>query len=1660
MRILTALAVVSMGAPSLHAAVAGTIEVGFNPNINAQVIALATQPDGKIIISGPFTMIGNTPRKGIARLNADGSLDTTFDPGTNVGARCIAVQPDGKILNGGARLNANGSVEGTGFFSNLPGPLPEITCIALQQDGKILIGGAFATIGGIPHGNIARLNPNGTVDTSFNVSTQKSVKSIAVQPDGKILVGTYGVHRISSTGVLETTGPFAESANIIQGAVNALLVQPDGKILVGANTITEERRFSRLNADGSLDPSFDVGAGVSGLVFSIARQVDGKILIAGNISQVNGQPRGNIARLNANGSVEGTATFNAGTLGPIAVVALQPDGGIVLGGAFTQVNGEPRKGVVRLGNDAATESLTTPYPTRVKWLRGGSAVDINQATFELSTDGGVHWSLLGSAVQIPGGWQRSGLSLPAAGLIRARAPTARGLIESVVAIDYPVAGILEPGFQPNINNFVDAIATQPDGKIIIAGTFTKVGEIARNRIARLNADGTLDMTFDPGTGLNAPASYVAVQPDGKILIAGAFFSVNGQGRNSVARLNANGSVEDTATFNIGSGPNAAVFSMALQPDGKILIGGLFDAVDGQPRQHLARLNSNGSVDAAFNTPMAHYVSSIAIQPDKRILIGGLDGLIRLSSTGVPETATTFAEDAIRGVVSALLVQADGKILVGGTFNIPDNFITRLNTDGTPDAGFDPGTGATGTVYSIVRQVDGKIVIGGDFSKVDGQVRGHIARLAANGHLESTDTFNVGTTNGAVVALQGDGKILLGGFTKVNDQTMTGLVRLENDEGTQRLTTATAMFVRWLRGGSAVEINQATFELSTDGGANWSLLGSGTKIAGSWELFGLSLPANGLIRARGTTAGGNSNLSFGLVESVTPLDFKTDPPVLTEPISGMKYGHALSVVYTLPENALPGSVGLAFKNSPHPGGVTFGTAGESAGLHSFTFDAANPTASEAIVGGAKIQDGTYNVTLSYKDETGHMEATSAVVTNVTVDTTPPLLTLPGPITVEAEFNGGARVDFTVGASDGLDPSPVVSALPASGSQFGIGMTTVVVTATDWAGNTKTGFFTVTVQDTTKPVILAPVGGFTPLDITAAADGSAVLPDYRDQARTSDAGDVLFVSQSPPAGTPILFGKTLVTLTAHDHAGNTQSISFEVVVHFDGPRVQGLAATGGDVPGAGVDPRIPEGAKFKSVGVPAVADDRSVAFLGKWSEGTDGVETGIFVGNPPVLLVETGDEAPGIDGALFKTLQDPLIAPDGSVAFRGTVSGAGINTTNDEGVWLFSNGSHRLVLREGEQIAGVGSALKSIAGLSLRNGELLATGRLALVAKLVDETNDSVLLRVTAWCASNVLVREGDSLDLDDGYPASAIQTIQCLVPAPGSPGQGRWHGDGEAIAKVTLKNGRSVILGLAADGTILRSLATGDGVQNLPARVFWKRLNLPAIAPGGQSAVARGVLGTFAAPGLPPLVTAGNDVVLVHSANAATPFSVFVREGSPAPGGGGAKFSGFLDPVVNDAGQVAFSATVAGSGVSTANNTGIWWGAPASLELLARTNSLVPGPDGEPIAAKWNSFVSLVLPSGPDAGPIFIARIRGADAGLDRNLGVWGVDSSGRLRQLLRTGDVIDGKAVIGIQAFSDVPGASGGARGFNARGSIGVRVAFAGGGQAVVRIDIPEGAGG
>ncbi|MEI7732441.1 MAG: immunoglobulin domain-containing protein [Verrucomicrobiota bacterium] len=994
----------------------GSLDASFNPNADSYVNCVAVSGDRKILVAGKFTAIGSETRNHIARLHEDGSLDNVFKPDTDGEITLLAVQLDGKVLVGGmftvingqrrnnlARLNADGSLDDT-FNPNVNGL---VNTLVLQADRKIVIGGWFTSIGVQACNYLARLNSDGSLDSTFNPDLDNAVDSLMLQPNGRIVAGgrfsSVGgqpqnfLARLNTDGRLDST--FIRTKNVT--SITSTAPQTDGKILFGARVSGRSTMLNRFNPDGSLDGTFNPDAGT---VDVLTVQPDGKIVMGGRFFSANGQPRSRIARLDATepatqnldwvGSTiiwqrGGTspevwcATFEYTTnsmdwinLGegsrmaggwqftgnpPPPNATLRARGHVTDGGASSWLveNGwgipwvsyQPKS----LTNQASTAARFEvagigSEPLSFQWRKDGTNLTENGTLLGSDTrilfiSNVLHASagkydvvvsnaygcvtsqvavltvmdpaILGEPVSqkvvfgqdvsfsvIVGGtsspacqWRKG--NVPITGSTNASLTISNVQLSNVGNYDVVVSNafgsvtsqvaelsvnLAQPDtFAPDLNSLANSLAVQPDGKVLLAGDLTVINGQPQYFLARLYADGSSDDTFL--ANLYYSGNCLAIQENGLILAGGSSMDPLQSTLNRIFRLYPDASLDNT--FNPEA--NNLISSLALQADGKLLAIGYFTNIAGQNRNYIARFNTNGSLDNTFIPNANSNVQSLAIQPDGKVLIGGwftsigglaCSGMARLNTNGSVDS--TFHAQ-ISGLVYCMAIQPDGKIIVGG-YRLATNgqwycYLNRLHIDGSIDSSFN--FSYNNGLNSVALQANGKILVAGGFTLVNGQKRNRIARLNADGSLDST--FNP-DSDGPIyaIAIQNDGKVLVSGAIKAgwinpeNAATSVMMVRLNATEpATQRLTWDGAT-ITWLRGGTAPEVWRTSFAYSTNG-VDWVNIGAGSRIAGGWRMITKHRPANARLRARGHIVSGNQSGSSWFVETIVQ-----PPQIVSQP----------------------------------------------------------------------------------------------------------------------------------------------------------------------------------------------------------------------------------------------------------------------------------------------------------------------------------------------------------------------------------------------------------------------------------------------------------------------------------------------------------------------------------------------------------------------------------------------------------------------------------------------------------------------------------------------------------------------------------------------------------------------------------------------------------
>ncbi|MGY3087211.1 putative delta-60 repeat protein [Hymenobacter sp. UYAg731] len=655
---------------------AGALDQPFQQNLGALdgAYKVALQANGQLLVTtlltSPITAGGIT-RSSAIRLNADGTGDASFSLGTGIASASgytyidnLLQLPSGKIIitgafdhingvvaNNIARLNSDGSLDTT--FTPGTGSDAEIESLVLLPSGQLLIGGYFTDYNGSAVNGLARLSATGALDASFSTSLAQydEVSNLAVQPDGRILASGYlsngsnrGLVRLLANGSLDNS--FATPATFSNFSAysyygNAFELQPDGKIVVinavGVNSAgAAVSRVSRLNSDGSPDTGFLMGTGPDSFPRAVTLLASGKILVSGGFTNFSGTLDRSLIQLNANGTIDAGFQPVIQTFGAISSVVRQPDGKIVVGGSFTEFNGQLIRRLARVNPDGTLDPTFAISST----FEGAS-------NLALQPDGKILALSVQKAIRL--------------------LPT--GAIDNSFAADFT-------GSQ------LSRMLLQPDGKILVAATGSIIlnGAGTNSMVVRLQANGSPDATFATVPPVNNSLSAVysmALQPNGKVLIAG-IFAGNGSFPTAIQRLESTGAVDATFTrsvFEFASRQSSAVYALTVQPDGKILVGGNFDTNWGASRRSLSRLNADGTLDTGFTPPpISGYLYSLLVQPNNRILLGGTftsatlpSNLARVLANG--QADASFGNTATpNGIVRALLVQPDGNLVVGGGFS--------------------------------------------------------------------------------------------------------------------------------------------------------------------------------------------------------------------------------------------------------------------------------------------------------------------------------------------------------------------------------------------------------------------------------------------------------------------------------------------------------------------------------------------------------------------------------------------------------------------------------------------------------------------------------------------------------------------------------------------------------------------------------------------------------------------------------------------------------------------------------------------------------------------------------------------------------------------------------------------------------------------------------
>jgi uncharacterized delta-60 repeat protein len=668
-------------------------------------------------------------------------------------------------------------------FAQSPAPLPRpnldlvtngnVMALLRLADGSRIVGGQFTSINGTPRLNLAKLRPDGTLDPDWHPAPDREVYALADDGAGHLYVGGWfysiggqdrdNLARIdaSGNGTADPTWNPAPSS-----FVYALSVDAAGRVYAGGqfDTIGGQTRqhLARLSASGSgaADPAWNPAP--DGNVLALVRDASGALYAAGAFWEVAGQPRRALARFAADG------TFDAGwdaaiTGGSVTALAI---GSSLLyaGGEFTGIGGQGIRYIARLATTGALDAGWNPAPDRAITAVAVDASGAVYAAGPFTTIGGRPRNLIAKLTAnasadpdwhpAPNGsvavLSPSGGSIDAGGRFFALGGSYRlGLatLDSATAAVFPGPDVETPVSGASM------LLRRPYG-LLVGGQFLKADGLLTPYALRLGSSGSIDTAPHPDDAILAliaasigepgPLTVsgllraVVALPDGSFVFGGSFTSVGGTPRNYLAKLRPDGTLDPQ----FDPSASAAVYALAIDAAGQVYAGGRFTSVGGQPRERLVKLDgSSGAIDPTWNPGANDEVGAIAVDASGEIYAGGAftaaggqarNRLVKL--VGASGSIDTQWNPGADRVVRALAVDDAGRVYAGGDFatigGVARERIAKLDgSSGAVDPVWSPG--ADDDVRALAAAPGGLVYAGGDFDVIGGLPRRGLAALAGS-----------------------------------------------------------------------------------------------------------------------------------------------------------------------------------------------------------------------------------------------------------------------------------------------------------------------------------------------------------------------------------------------------------------------------------------------------------------------------------------------------------------------------------------------------------------------------------------------------------------------------------------------------------------------------------------------------------------------------------------------------------------------------------------------------------------------------------------------------------------------------------------------------------------------------------------------------------------
>ena len=496
-----------------------------------------------------------------------------------------------------------------------------------------------------------------------------------------------------------------------------------------------------------------------------------------------------------------------------------------------------------------------------------------------------------------------------------------------------------------------------------------------------------------------------------------------------------------------------------------------------------------------------------------------------------------------------------------------------------------------------------------------------------------------------------------------------------------------------------------------------------------------------------------------------------------------------------------------------------------------------------------------------------------------------------------------------------------------------------------------------------------------------------------------------------------------------------------------RVNTLILSKGDfVFGGGVKP----GATVNSVGTPCLMFDGSSVVKATVKSGSSVLNALISSRGGNQVIALQGQPVQGITGAKYATFSDPVSG--GGYRFLSVITMTGTPTGQGSALLVDNNGSPGVHFQTGKQIPDLpmGTLLSSISNVAPELGVLYLM--VTLKGTGITSANNVALIQavnVGESFSCKYLVQKGQAITANG--KTSAISSISMFSPPVGATGHSRYTGWGRSTFIATLADGRKVAV-MNNSGTNHIAGVTG-GPTFLGANTVWSAFAVPGVSPQGDNLTTKFIMSATLKAGVGG-VTSANDTAIIYSENGSNGHAALAREGSLAPGAGGAKYAALSAPISAGPGY-AFKSTLTGTGVTTSNNQAIFRATnAANVSLMLRTGMNAPDARGNPSTALFNSFTNIAWP-GYEAGPTVHATLRGTGITTANNQALFAFDSGGAMRQVLRTGQQWGTLKVKSFTVLNSVAKGMCSPRSTNDEGFITALITFTNLSQSIVRIAMP-----